>query len=458
MQVVDGLPINRRSRPSVWGPLLLVATLSSAGGPAATGAAAAPPPRVAGVDVAALETLARRAGLRVVAGERLVLVTDRPARDGDGIDDLPSIFAAAFATWCDHLSVDPQTVPDWRAFGCLMTDREPFRAAGLLPVDGTVPEFANGYCDRNRFWLDDPTNPAYRRHLLLHEGVHAFSITLRGLSAPTWYTEGIAELLATHRLEEGRFVPTPIPRRAADVEQLGRIEALRRLRTTGVAPGLADVFATPPSPRHDIPAYAASWAATALLAGHPAHADRFRALEAGPLDARLTARLEGSDGWDGERAGRDFDAFTDEVDYGFDFNRSAIDWSPGQPLAARERIVVRADRGWQSSGFALSAGARGAFRAAGRCHIGVAGEIDLETEADGITLRYYRGRPLGRLLVAQWHLPPEGGRPRFEILVEGRAGRFTAVTDGVLYLKLNEPPGELSDNRGGLDVEIGPIP
>jgi hypothetical protein len=60
--------------------------------------------------------------------------------------------------------------------------------------------------------------------------------------------------------------------------------------------------------------------------------------------------------------------------------------------------------------------------------------------------------------VAQWHLPPEGGRPRFEILAEGRAGRFTAVTDGVLYLKLNEPPGELSDNRGGLDVEIGPIP
>ena len=154
---------------------------------------------------------------------------------------------------------------------------------------------------------------------------------------------------------------------------------------------------------------------------------------------------------------RDFDAFTDEVDYGFDFSRSAIDWSAGRALTARERIKIRADRGWQSSGFMLPAGERGAFRASGDCHIGAIGETALETEADGITLRYYRGRPLGRLLVAQWTSRPDGGRPRFEILAEGRAGRFTAIADGVLYLKLNEPPGELSDNHGGLDVEIGPI-
>jgi len=423
----------------------------------AAGIAASEPARGKVVDVGRLEATARRAGLRVIAGQRLVLVTDRPSRGDDGVDDLPRIFDEAFATWCAHFSIDPQAVPEWRAGGCLMSDRERFRAAGLLPVDGTIPDFANGFCDRNRFWLDDPANPAYRRHLLLHEGVHAFTLTLRGLSTPTWYTEGIAELLATHRLEAGHFISTPIPRRADDVEQLGRIEAIRRLRSSGACPGLADVFATPPSPRHDIPAYAASWGATALLAGHPAHADRFRAVEAGPLDSRLTARLEASDGWDRQRAERDFDAFTDEVDYGFDFGRSAIDWAPGRELTARERIVIRADRGWQSSGFALPAGGRGAFRATGRCEIGAIGETALETEADGITLRYYRGRPLGRLLVAQWAPPPEGGRPGFRILAEGRAGRFTAIAEGVLYLKLNDPPGELSDNRGGLDVEIGPI-
>lgn len=408
------------------------------------------------VDVARLEATARRAGLRVVSGERLVLVTDRPARAGDGVDDLPRIFDEAFAAWCDHYSLDPKALPSWRACGCLMSDREPFRAAGLLPDDGTVPDFANGFCDRNRFWLVDPANPAYRRHLLLHEGVHAFTLTLRSLAAPTWYTEGIAELLATHRLEAGHFQPTPIPRRADEVEQLGRIEALRRLRMSGEIPGLADVFATPPSPRHDIPAYATSWAATALLAGHPSHAGRFQALESGPLDARLTARLEASAGWDGDLAARDFDAFTDDLDHGYDFGRSAIDWTNGRPLTAPAKLVVAADRGWQPSGSSMEAGETAELVASGRAGVGRAGAIDLESTGDGISLRWYRGRPLGRLLVAQWAVPAEGGRPRFVVVAEGAAARFTAITTGALYLKLNAPPGELAGFDGGLDVALTP--
>ena len=422
----------------------------------------APPPalrqRPNVVDVDRLEATARRAGLRVVRGDRLVLATDRPPREGDGIDDLPRIFAEAFACWCDHFDIDPRATDGWRAFGCLMSDREPFRAAGLLPTDGTIPDFANGYCDRNRFWLDDQANPDYRRHLLLHEGVHAFTLTLRALDTPPWYTEGIAELLATHRIEGGRFVPTPIPRHADEVGQLGRIEAIRRLRADGSAPGLADVFATPPSPRHDIPAYAASWAATAMLSGHPAHAEAFRRVEAGPLDARLGDRLAALPGWDADGAARDFDALTDELDYGFDFARSSIDWTRGRGLAKREKIVVAADRGWQSSGWSLPRGQRAAFRATGRCQIGHAGGIELESEADGISLRWYRGRPAGRLLLAQWMSPADGGRPRFEVIAEGRGGRFTAVADGVLYLKINEPPGDLADNGGRFDVEIGPLP
>ena len=234
----------------------------------------APPPalrqRPNVVDVDRLEATARRAGLRVVRGDRLVLATDRPPREGDGIDDLPRIFAEAFACWCDHFDIDPRATDGWRAFGCLMSDREPFRAAGLLPTDGTIPDFANGYCDRNRFWL--------------------------------------------------------------------------------------------------------------------------------------------------------------------------------------------ADRGWQSSGWSLPRGQRAAFRATGRCQIGHAGGIELESEADGISLRWYRGRPAGRLLLAQWMSPADGGRPRFEVIAEGRGGRFTAVADGVLYLKINEPPGDLADNGGRFDVEIGPLP
>lgn len=418
------------------------------------------------IDVARATAEARRAGLRVLDGRRLALATDRPDRAGDGLAEFPEIFDQAFDSWCEHFGVAPESVAGWRAFGCLVVDRERFRAAGLLP--DSIPEFPNGFCDRNRFWLVDQSNPAYRRHLLLHEGVHAFTLTVRDLATPPWYTEGIAECLATHRLEtrsdgSARFVPTPLPDHRSDVEQLGRIEKIRALRRAGAAPGLGEVFATPPTDHRDVAAYAASWAAVACLARHPAHAAAFAACERGPLGPDFTERLAATPGWDAARAARDFDAFTDEVDYGYDFRRSAVDWSGGRPPAGREALTVDAARGWQNTRLALEAGRGYALSASGTVRIGAlpapAGgpATALESEADGISLRWYRGRPAGRLLAAQWvERPAGGGRPRFVVLGEGGRATVNAVADGPLYLKINESPGDLSDNQGALDVVLTP--
>jgi len=424
----------------------------------------------------ALTETARRAGLRVLAGDHLVLVTDRPERAGDGSAELPAIFDAAWASWCRHYDLAPEAHRQWRAFGCLIVDRERFRAAGLLPE--AVPDFANGFCQRHRFWMADQSNPDYRRHLLLHEGVHAFTLTLRGLDTPPWYMEGIAEYLATHRLERGdaaapaaagggaaRFVAAPLPLRADDVEQLGRIERIRALRAAGTCPGLEDVFKTAGTNHRDLSAYATSWAAVALLGRHPDHAAVFAAAERGPLDAAFTQRLTRLPGWDDARAVRDFDAFTDELDYGYDFARSRVDWSPGRPLDAATTLAVEAGRGWQNSGWSLRRGRRYAISATGRCGIGSlagpppAAPVRLETEAEGISLRWYRGRPLGRLLLAEWVERPEGGgRPRFVVRADGAVGEFSAAGDGVAFLKLNEPPGELADDAGGLTVTLTPLP
>ena len=408
---------------------------------------------------------ARRAGLRVLTGERLVLATDRPARADDGVDELPAIFDQAFAAWCRHYGIAPDTLPQWRAYGCLMADRERFRAAGLLPAD--LPAFTNGFCLDDHFWLVDQSNPAYRRHLLLHEGVHAFTLTVRSLAAPPWYTEGIAEYLATHRLEHAadgtpRFIPTPLPDRAADVEQLGRIEWLRRLHQSNEAPALEAVLAATTAGHGDISAYAANWAVAVMLARHPHFAAQFAALERGPLDAALTERLAETDGWDDARASRDFDAFTADVDYGYDFARAAIDWSPGRPLTAPAQVQVDAARGWQNTRLRLTAGGRYALAAEGRCTLGAVVDpsshesTTLESEARGISLRWYRGRPIGRLVAAQWVDRPAAGRPRFEPLAEGGTATFTAITDGPLYLTINEPPGALADNAGGLRVTVSP--
>ena len=411
--------------------------------------------------VDALATTARRAGLRVIESDRLVLATDRPARDGDGVDELPEIFDQAVDAWCDHYGIAAASSPDWRAFGCLVVDRERFRAAGLLPP--SVPDFANGFCAANVFWLHDQSNPAYRRHLLLHEGVHAFTLTVRGLATPAWYNEGIAELLATHRVEAGGdrpvLVATPIPARAADVEQLGRIEELRDLRKQGRMPSLATVLAAPFGDHRSLSDYASSWAAVALFTQHPAYAASFTTVERGPLGPDFNERLAAMPGFDPTRASRDFDVLTDEIDYGYDFARSAIDWAAARPLVATQRLEVAAGRGWQHAGVALTSGRRYELHATGRCTLGKIGNTTIETEADGISLDWYRGRPLGRLLAAQWvESPADGGRPRFVVLGEGASATIQAATDGPLYLKLNEPPGDMADDAGAIAVEIQPAP
>ena len=405
--------------------------------------------------------IARRAGLHVYESRHLTLVTDRPPRVDGGIETLPSVFDQAFVTWCRHFGLDPEQHASWRAVGCLMVDRELFRAAGLLPADGGVPEFENGFCAADRFWLMDQSNPDYRRHLLLHEGVHAFTLTLRAADAPPWYTEGIAEYLATHRLEPdgnstGRFVSTPMPRCRADVEQLGRIEQLRRLHDAGQAPSLANVFETAPDAHRALGAYAASWAAVAFLAGHPAYRAALVATERQTLDRSFTARLRATPGWDEAAASRDFDAFLADIDYGYDFARMTIDWSPGRALAAQTTVTVAADQGWQNSGWSLAKGEHCSFAATGRVTVGQASAGRLESSPDGITLRWYRGRPVGRLMVAQWVEPADGGRPSFCILADGSSGEFTAATAGPLYLKLNESPGELADNGGTFTLSLAP--
>jgi hypothetical protein len=443
-------------------PRLLTAFALAALLPLACPAAAAP------ADIGPLARLAREAGLRLLEGRHLVLATDRPVRDGDGVAELPAVFDEAFTAWCGHYGMNPADHADWRCFGCLVVDRERFRTAGLLP--DTVPPFENGFCDRNRFWLMDQSNPAYRRHLLLHEGVHAFTLTLRELATPVWYNEGIAEYLATHRLDREvngslRFVSTPMPAQPDDVEQLGRVEKLLELRAERRLPALGTVLALPIGQHGAIADYAASWAAVAMFANHPAYARGFAALERGPLGPDFNTRLASLPGWDPARAARDYAAFIDDIDYGWDFSRMAIDWSPGLPLTRRVTLAVDASQGWQNPGVAAAAGRRYAFTATGRVGLGsvtdaITGQVTpLESEADGISLEWYRGKPTGRLLIGQWVPgPADGGPPRFDVLASGAKGDFTAVVDGPLYLRLNGPPRRLAARDGTISVAVAPLP
>ena len=126
---------------------------------------------------------------------------------------------------------------------------------------------------------------------------------------------------------------------------------------------------------------------------------------------------------------------------------------------------MQAARGWQNTGAALVRGSRYAIAARGLATMGSlppeggrTGATTLESGPEGISLRWYRGRPVGRLLAAQWAAADPPTRPGFEILAEGAVGEFVAGADGPLYLRLNESPGDLPDKAGELTVDLRPLP
>jgi len=64
---------------------------------------------------------------------------------------------------------------------------------------------------------------------------------------------------------------------------------------------------------------------------------------------------------------------------------------------------------------------------------------------------------VGRLLAGQWVTPVGGGRPRFEVVAEGRRADVAPLVDGPLFFKVNQAPGRLADHAGSYRVELRPL-
>ena len=77
-------------------------------------------------------------------------------------------------------------------------------------------------------------------------------------------------------------------------------------------------------------------------------------------------------------------------------------------------------------------------------------------EPNGVSIRYYHGKPLGVLLAAVRSEAGENDEAASfaNPLVVGLGCEFTPQATGTLYFRVNDSAGELSDNRGTLEVEI----
>lgn len=202
-------------------------------------------------------------------------------------------------------------------------------------------------------------------------------------------------------------------------------------------------------------AYAWSWAAAAFLDFHPRHRQSFRSLSRAVEADDFSDKFRELVGGDWDRLAEEWQVFISNLEYGYDFERMAIDFTPGRPPAEGWNLVkIDATMGWQNTRLQLPAGAACEIRARGRYHVADRPQV-WWCEPGGVTIRYYQGRPLGILLAAVHpDAPSTGPSPFIHPVSIGLGQTFPVEKTGTLYLRINDSAGELGDNAGSLDVAI----
>jgi hypothetical protein len=319
--------------------------------------------------------------------------------------------------------------------------------------------------------------------------------TQLGEMGPGWYMEGMAELLATHRWDEGRLKMGVLPARRQEVPMWGRIKWVREAVRAGKPLELAAVLALDRRQRLGTDEYAWCWALCQLLDAHPRWQARFRQLPEDVSEAGFNERFRQRWGPQWGELLVEWDAFVATLDYGYDTQQMAMRHAECAPVTGPASRTVQAAQGWQSSGWVLEPAHRYQLEAAGRYQIanrggqianrggqianrggqianrdgqianrdgqiadrggqGAGPSGPWPCEPGGVTLEYHAGHPLGQLLGAWRSVASDRFSEPFAIGL----GRVVEPTEpGVLYLRVNDSPARLSEHQGTLAVRIRPV-
>ncbi len=406
------------------------------------------------------ETIAA-AGLKQTESPHLLLITDHP--EIESFTDFHSVIEQAIPQWVDFFGADPRRFAGWKLTCFLIVDEAKFRQAELLPgpghlAAGKIPP--GGWQYGNQVWVRHQPGSYYTRHMLLHEATHAFAgFNFGALGAP-WLAEGLAEYLAVHRWNGERL---ELAARVVSKDELpywGRVKLIRDAYHSGTPKTLLEVIQFPPSafPRTD--SYAWSWAAVSLFAGHPklrphflSHLRRLGSMSDNQWNRELVNNLPLTK----EQLETQWQVDTLFIQYGHDFQRSAIVWSDA-PQAIRSdsetKIVIPADGAWHSSGLKLPTG-QWRLTATGQYVVTTDDAGDWVAGPEGITIRYVHGAPLGLLQYAAC-----GERPILagmsELTKPQSLGNHVVLnsTGEELFLRINDAANQLEDNTGSVEVTI----
>ncbi len=412
------------------------------------------------LDVAALEA----AGLKVYRSRHLVLVSDAPIEQCQELPALVDRFYPALQQTLGPLARAADGA-EFQVTGYLMEARERFQQAGVLPEGDFVIRHGRhlGY----QFWMNNQPSDYYRRHLLLHEVVHCYLMCEHGMRdiPPLWYTEGVAEMLATHRVQPLQF--GILPDQLNGFEGWGRIAELRR-RPVGAQGGVAEGVLLDdvlnPASRiflSDL-RYAQAWGLVWLLRNHPELQRPFAGLFRVRTRAQFDAATAGISEAQLQRLGVVWQLMLDSWEEGFDPERSfpplAPEWRLWSEDSARSpQVQVQAERGWQPSGYWFDAETRIRMSAEGRSVLqpaGADGAVKWESEPAGITIDYAQGRPLGELQVMLVQRKPSVLPQRISV---GAGADFRVPAGSELWLRINDFEAQRQGNSGAYQVQLQSI-
>ena len=397
-----------------------------------------------------------KVGIRKHESRRLKLYTDLPS---NAIATIPLLVDQLFERWEAELGPLPpdRVATDFQMTGYLINEPALFREQDLIPED---LQLDHGRHRQNEFWVRNQNSLYYREHLVLHEATHCYMTYLPNVTAPNWYLEGMAEYFAVHQTnKEGIIQFGAIPQSQSESIGFGRIEIIREDIKQGRFYSPGDIATWTSSEYTHLNAYAWSWALCVFLNQHPSYRVAFRELSGmtrrKDFSEQLTKRFPSND----RNLATEWAVFASQLQYGFNVPLAAIAFRTGHDFEAdqtEKQVVIQADRGWQSTELRVNSGNEYQVDATGQFTLGQIPKPWI-SDANGVTFRYFRGQPIGRLMAAiRTEDGPVGGLSdsMLQSIPLGESTTWTTPTTGTLYLRLNDDWNSLSDNQGNVSVTI----
>ena len=388
-------------------------------------------------------------------GQHITLVTD--LESADEARSLVATLDAAADQWRLFWQLPEDALADWQIKAFVMRDKAAFERAGMIPA--RVPAFQQGYAFGNSIFVLAQPSPYYTRHLLLHEAVHALAFAQFDGAGPSWFMEGVAELLATHRESGAKVKTNRIPISRQSVPHWGRLTLIEDARKQKAIPRLETVMRYPQNLNADAERYAWCWAAVMLLSNYDEYHPEFqsaarRGRESGPqFTKELYARMQQQ--WPVISAR--WRLLCESLGYGYDFSRERVNllMSHSRWDGSEKLVSVDSTRGWQSAGVRIPAGASFSISATGRVQIAMENEPWM-SEPTGVTIRYANERPLGQCLACfvpvkttiKETLDP------LKIFTVDAQKKVTANQESWLVFRVNDLVGELLDNEGSYQIRM----